>query len=140
MVSGLANLGQSNFGQSIFGLSIFVLLCVVVVCCVVLCCCVVVCCLLLFGVVWCGPPSPGPLLPGPPSPEPPKISRFFSLSRHNFHSFFPLLGVFSWNFGGVLKHQDPEKCTFGLSGCRVRPRRLWDFGVTTFSGFGPPRP
>ena len=30
-----------------------------------------------------------------------KVSRFFSLSRHNFHSFVPLLGVFSWNFGGV---------------------------------------
>ena len=27
---------------------------------------------------------------------------FFSLSRHNFHSFFPLLGVFSMNFGGVF--------------------------------------
>ena len=26
---------------------------------------------------------------------------FFSLSRHNFLSFFSLLGVLSWNFGGV---------------------------------------
>ena len=33
----------------------------------------------------------------------------FSLSRHNFHSFFPLLGVFSRNFGGVLKVR-PFKC------------------------------
>ena len=30
----------------------------------------------------------------------PKISRFFP-SRHIFLSFFSLLGVFSWNFGGV---------------------------------------
>ena len=30
---------------------------------------------------------------------------FFSLSHRKFHSFFPLWGVFSWNFGGVF-----EKC------------------------------
>ena len=28
---------------------------------------------------------------------------FFPLSRHNFLSFFTLLGVFSWNFGGVYE-------------------------------------
>ena len=58
------------------------------------------------------PPSPGPPSPGPPSPGPPSDGRpsdglpkmsLFSLSRHMFLSFFPLLGVFSWNFGGVLK-------------------------------------
>ena len=32
----------------------------------------------------------------------------FSLSRHGFHSFFPLLGVFSWNFGGVFEGRDHE--------------------------------
>ena len=47
----------------------------------------------------------------------PKISRFFSLSRHNVHSSLPLLG---W----CLKRRDPDMCTFGLSGCRVKPRRL----------------
>ena len=32
----------------------------------------------------------------------PKISGFFfPFSRHNFHSSLPLLGVLSWNFGGV---------------------------------------
>ena len=41
-----------------------------------------------------GPPSPGPLPAGPLSAGPPKISLFFPLSRHNFHSFFPLLGSF----------------------------------------------
>ena len=46
-------------------------------------------------------PSPGPPSPGPPSAGPPKMSRFFPLSRHIFLSFFPLLGVFSLNFGGV---------------------------------------
>ena len=30
-----------------------------------------------------------------------KISRFFSLSHHNFLSLFLFLCVFSWNFGGV---------------------------------------
>ena len=49
----------------------------------------------------------------------------FSLSRHIFHSFFPLLGVFSWNFGGVFEDRGPQMSTFGLSGCRVKPRRLW---------------
>ena len=33
------------------------------------------------------------------------------------------LGVFSWNFGGVFEGPSPKMCTFGLSGCRVKPRR-----------------
>ena len=37
-----------------------------------------------------------------PSAGPPKISLFFSLSRHNFLSFFSLFGVLSLNFGGVM--------------------------------------
>ena len=37
--------------------------------------------------------------PAPPSTGLPKMSLFFPLSRHNFHSFFPLLWVFSRNFG-----------------------------------------
>ena len=45
----------------------------------------------------------------------PKI-RFFSLFRHNFHSFFPLSGVFLWIFGGVFEFRDPKMFTFGLSG------------------------
>ena len=32
----------------------------------------------------------------------PKFRSFCSLSRHIFHSFCLSLGVFSWNFGGVL--------------------------------------
>ena len=31
--------------------------------------------------------------------------------------------TFSLNFGGVLKGRDPQMCTFGLSGCRVKPQR-----------------
>ena len=27
--------------------------------------------------------------------------------------------------GRCLKRRGPEMCTFGLSGCRVKPRRLW---------------
>ena len=39
---------------------------------------------------------------GAPEGVGPKISRafFFPSPTHNFLSFFPLLGVFSWNFGG----------------------------------------
>ena len=64
------------------------------------------------------PPSPGNPRPppGPPSSRPPKISRFFCPLPHNFNSFFPLLGVFSLNFGGVFEGRDPQMCTFGLSG------------------------
>ena len=41
----------------------------------------------------------------------PKISRFFPLSRHKIRSFLPSLGVFSWNFGGVLKRRVPTPLT-----------------------------
>ena len=74
--------------------------------------------------------SPGPpiRLTAPPldrlSAGPPKISLFFSVSRRKFHSFFSLWGVFSLNFGGVFEGRGPEMCMFGLSGCRVKPRRL----------------
>ena len=50
---------------------------------------------------------------------------FFSLSRRKFRSFFSLWGVFSLNFGGVFEGRGAQMCTFGLSGCRVKPRRLW---------------
>ena len=42
---------------------------------------------------------------GAPKGGGPKISRFF---------FFPLLGVVSWNFGGVFEGRDPQMCTFGV--------------------------
>ena len=54
----------------------------------------------------------------------PKFRAFFSLSRHKIRSFLPSLGVSSLNFGGVFEGRDPQMCTFGLSGCRVKPRRL----------------
>ena len=57
--------------------------------------------------------SRGPLRWIPP-PDRPKF-RFFSLFLRNFHSFFPLLGVLSWNFGGVFEAPGPEMCAFGLS-------------------------
>ena len=76
------------------------------------CCCVLLCCLLCCCFGWffwtlrspcgppcagppcsgypsTGPPSTGPPCAGPPYAGPPKIS-LFSLSRHIFHSFFPL--------------------------------------------------
>ena len=73
-------------------------------------------------------PSAGPPSVGPPSAGPPKISRFFfSFSHTHFHSFFFLslslgvssrvffslsLGVFSWNFGGVLVGSDLKCACF----------------------------
>ena len=53
----------------------------------------------------------------------PNFRAFFSLSRHCFHSFLPLSGVLSLNVGGVFEGRDPEMCTFGLSGCRVKPQQ-----------------
>ena len=40
----------------------------------------------------------------------------FSLSRRKIRSFLPSLGVFSWNFGGVLKRWGAQMCTFGVLG------------------------
>ena len=63
-------------------------------------------------VVWVGVPkgeglegerTPEPETWAPKGGEPKFFGAFFPLSSHNVHSFFPLLGVFSWNFGGVLK-------------------------------------
>ena len=45
-----------------------------------------------------------------PSPDP-----MFSLSLS--------LGVFSFNLGCVFEGHNPQTCTFGLLGCRVKPRR-----------------
>ena len=54
----------------------------------------------------------------------PKCRSFFSLSRRTIRSFLSSLGVFSLNFGGVFEGRDPQMCTFGLSGCCVKPQRL----------------
>ena len=35
--------------------------------------------------------------------SPNTVGLFVSLSRHNFLSFYLLLGVLSWNFGGVFE-------------------------------------
>ena len=61
-----------------------------------------------------GPRRVGPEGWGPKGGRP-KISLFFfPLFHHNFLSFFPLLGVFSWNVGGVFGGRGPEMCTFGV--------------------------
>ena len=44
----------------------------------------------------------------------PKISRFFFPFPPPFRCFCVSLGVFSWNFGGVLKRRCPQMCTFGV--------------------------
>ena len=47
------------------------------------------------------------LLGGPEFGEP-NISRFFPSPATTFHSFFRLLGVFSWNYGGVFVSSGPS--------------------------------
>ena len=58
-------------------------------------------------------------------------------SRPPLFSFFlPLLGVLSCDFGGVIENRGPPMCTFGLSGNRVKPRRLWGSERGPRSGAG----
>ena len=88
----------------------------------------------------------------------PQFRSFFSLSGWSFPVFFlPLEGrlvsffLSLWGssrvllsltggrfveFGGVFEGVDPQMCTFGLSGCRVKPRRP-AAGALLVSGFGP---
>ena len=74
------------------------LLCVVLCCCCVAVCFVVVVCVCVWWVFRASPPDPPP--PDPPPPDRPKFRSFFSLSRHSFHSFLPLLVLveFWWCF------------------------------------------
>ena len=57
--------------------------------------------------------------------HPPALSEHSGPPFSRFSFFLHSLGVFSLNFGGVFEGRDPQLCTFGLSGCRVKPRRLW---------------
>ena len=64
---------------------------------------------------------------GGPKAVGPQFRAFFSLSRSHFRFFFfslsLSLGVLSLNFGGVFGGREAQMCTFGLSGCRVKPWR-----------------
>ena len=51
----------------------------------------------------------------------PTFRVFFSLSDPHFRSF-SISGGLLVEFWLCLKRRDPETCTFGLSGCRVKPR------------------
>ena len=120
--------------------------CVVVFACFVLCVCSSVLLLLLLCVcVWvCSgplrrtplrrtplrrtplrPPSAGPPSAGPPSagPTAQNFALFFPSPATIFILFSLSCWSFSLNFGGVFEDRDPQMCTFGLSGCRVKPRR-----------------
>ena len=55
--------------------------------------------------------------------RPPKTFVLFSLSRSHFRSF-SLSGGLLVEFWWCLKRRDTQMCTFGLSGCRAKPRRL----------------
>ena len=55
-----------------------------------------------------------------PAPDRPKFRSVFPVPPP-FRSFSP--SVFSLNFCGFCEDQDPQMCTYGLSGCRVNLRR-----------------
>ena len=83
---------------------------------------------------FCPPPPPEPIFPRTaPLQDLPKFHSFFSLTRHIFLSFFPLLGVFSLSFGGVLKaalgppgfHMtapELQTCTFEAPALQTQPK------------------
>ena len=113
IVSGVFN-GQSCFGQpdlTNFGQSIF--------------------CQSIFGSgVRHGPKGwgPNPEKSGPQGWEVQKVGgnpkfRVFSVSRHQFRFFVSHCVSSRGFFGGVWKRL--QMCTFGLSGCRVKPRQFW---------------
>ena len=60
---------------------------------------------------------------GGPKGGGPKISRFFCSLPPEISFFLLSLGVFSWNFGGVLKTGTLKCARLEFSGCRVKPRR-----------------
>ena len=102
-------LAKTDFGQTEFDL-----------CCV--CLCVFVLCGVGVGFTVSVPP--GTVLPRTALPlDRPKFRSFFPLPPQN--SFFSslsggLLVEFRWWF----EDENPQMCTFGLSGCRVKPWRL----------------
>ena len=86
-----------------------------VLCCLCLCCCV--------RASSAGPPSAGPPSAYPPPPDRPKFRSFFPSPATVFILFSLSCWSFSLNFGCVFEDQDPQMCTFGLSGCHAKPRR-----------------
>ena len=61
---------------------------------------------------------------GPELWEAQNFALFFPSPATHVRSFYLSLGVFSCFFGGVWKRRGRQMCTFGLSGCGVKPRRL----------------
>ena len=67
-----------------------------------------------------GPEGWGPEGWGPEGWGAQNFALFCSLSRRKIRSFLPSLGVFSLNFGGVLKTKTLKCARLEFSGCRVR--------------------
>ena len=75
-----------------------------------------------FGLVMFG--APGTALPRTALPlDRPKFRSFSPLSPQN-SLFSSLSGCLLVEFWWCFEDRDPQMCTFGLSGCRVKPRRL----------------
>ena len=141
------DLAKTDFGQTDFDLCLCVFVCVF---CVILCVCV--CCVCLCVLVWRGcwfhgirvgfhvwvlvwTALPGTILPldrpsqdrpsqDRPSQDRPKFRSSFSLSPPQNWFFSSLSGCLLVEFWWCLKRRGGQMCTLGLSGCRVKPRRL----------------
>ena len=83
--------------------------------------------------IWPPPHTPPPSSAGPPSAGSQNLA-FFSLSRHNFLSFFffSLLGVFAWNFGGARSARAMKCAHLEFSGCRKKSEILGGPAMCTF--------
>ena len=79
------------------------------------------------GIAGTPPSLPSPQAPGLLPAGPPKFFPY-PTPHHNFHFFFPLLGVFSWNFGGVFEGREPQMWSSRF----VKPR-----GLPSCRGFTP---
>ena len=81
--------------------------------------------------IWCGAPKGGaqtqkklgPWRAGARTVGGPKFHVFFPSPAPSFFFFFSLTGGRFVEFGGVFESVDPQMCTFGPLGCRVKPRR-----------------
>ena len=107
-----------------------VLLCVVV-CFVVCCCvfCVVVLVVVVVVVVSCGCLLSCVVVVRVVFTVVVRVSVVVGLDHPSAgpsQNFALSLCVFSLNFGGLCEDRNPQMCTFGLSGCRMKPRRLRD--------------
>ena len=89
-----------------------------------------------------GPPKGGALKGGGPEGWEAQNFVLFFPRPPLFSFFLPLLGVVSWNFGGVIEGRDPQMCTFGVLGlsCEAPAAEKFLFCTDTTESIGWPSP